>query len=142
MHPRRTVLALLLGAAIPLRLRADMANGDARLHKLFGQFIAPCCWQENLLVHHSPKADELRAEIKQQIAAGKTDQQIKTAFVSQYSLRVLSMPEGARAQWLSWTPVAIAAAGLAMVAVFIKRSVRPTPAATAPTALPDIPDFD
>ncbi len=123
MYTRSVWIALLLVCSWG-SLRANSANGDARLEALYKQFIAPCCWRENLLVHHSPKADELRAEIKRLVGEGKTDAEIKNSFVKEYSARVLSMPEGASGQLLSWTPVLAALAGLGVVLLVIKTSLR------------------
>jgi cytochrome c-type biogenesis protein CcmH/NrfF len=127
---------------LPLALAANPANGDPRKEKLFTMFIAPCCWRENLLAHHSPKADELRAEINKFIEQGRTDEQIRQTLITQYTTRILAVPDGEKGQWLSWTPPAAAAAGLAILAIFIKRSTRP-PAPATPTAnLPDLPDSE
>jgi cytochrome c-type biogenesis protein CcmH/NrfF len=133
---RRAVLTL------PLTLSANPANGDPRKENLFSMFIAPCCWRENLLAHHSPKADELRAEINKFIEQGRTDDQIRQSLIGQYTTRILAVPDGEKGQWLSWTPPAAAAAGLAALAIFIKRSIHP-PAPAPPIAnLPDLPDSD
>ena len=129
---RRTLLAalptLLLLLAVAPSLRADRANGDPRLEKLYGQFIAPCCWAENLLVHSAPIADQMRAEIKRMAAAGKTDEEIKAVYIERYTIRILSMPEGVRGQWLSWTPIAAIVAGLAATILAIRRFRQVPPA--------------
>ncbi len=145
MH-RRGVFLLPLFLAFRGNLRANPANGDPRKEKLFSMFIAPCCWRENLLVHHSPKADEMRAEIEKLVAAGRTDDEIKKSFVNQHSLRVLAMPEGARGQWLACAPIAAIGAGLGVVALFVSRSLHrsatPVPANTPAANLPDLPEGD
>ena len=140
---KRALHSLLLLFLAALILNANPANGDPRLEKLYAQFISPCCWKENLLAHHSPTADELRAEIKQHIAAGKTDDEIKEAFVAKYSMRILSLPEGVRGQWLAWTPIAAIAAGLCVLLLAIRRLRRqPMIEPALKTAnLPDV-DFD
>ena len=127
---------------LPLALAANPANGDPRKEKLFAMFIAPCCWRENLLAHHSPKADQLRAEINKFIEQGRTDEQIRQTLITQYTTRILAVPDGEKGQWLSWTPPAAAAAGLAILAIFIKRSIRPPAPASPQTNLPDLPDSD
>ena len=146
MH-RRGVFAFPIALAVSFAaqtLRANPANGDPRKEKLFSSFIAPCCWRENLLVHQSPKADELRAEIEKLVAAGKSDDDIRKTLVDQYSTRILALPEGVLGDWLSWTPIAATAFGLTAVALFIRRSIRLKPAqppGDAPTPL-DIEDFE
>lgn len=120
----RAVFALLLFFALhPAWLRADQAQGDPRLEKLYATFMAPCCWRESLLVHHSPMADELREEIREWVARGRSDEEIKLALTSRYSTRILSLPEGSRGAWLAWTPLAAGLAGLVFVVIFIRRSV-------------------
>ncbi|MEZ5404173.1 MAG: cytochrome c-type biogenesis protein CcmH [Bryobacteraceae bacterium] len=140
---RRGVSVLLFVLATAGSLWADLANGDPRKEVLFGSFISPCCWRENLLVHHSPKADELRAEIERRIAAGESDGDIKAALIRTYSTRILSLPEGTPRIWLSWGPVAAILLGLLSVGFFIRRSLvkGPRPEA-APASLPDVPDSE
>lgn len=140
MH-RRSAFALPLILAIRGNLCANPANGDPRKEKLFAMFIAPCCWRENLLVHHSPKADEMRAEIAKLIAGGRTDDEIKRIVVDQYSVRILATPEGAQGQWLSWTPVAAVCAGIGAVSLFLLRSLRVAASAPAGPAIGPLPDL-
>lgn len=141
MH-RRGVLLFPLAVTAAGPLRGDPANGDPRLTHLFSSFVAPCCWRENLLTRQSPKADELRADIRRRIAAGDSDNQIKVALLSQYSRRILATPDGPAGRWLTWTPVAVGVAGLAAIALVVHRlrraHHRPQPA----TALPLPPDSE
>jgi len=142
---RRSVLVvpLLLAAGPPAR--ASLANGDPRLEKLYPMFIAPCCWRENLMVHHSPKANELRAEIARLVAEGQSDDEIKAQFIAQYSTRILSLPEGSLGQWLQWTPRLLAVAGAGLLAWIIKLSLakhRQQPPAAPTGNLPDLPDSE
>jgi cytochrome c-type biogenesis protein CcmH len=119
--PRRSVLAW---PVLALPLAANPAQGDPRLEGLFQRFIAPCCWRENLLTHQSPIADELRARIRQLVAEGKSDREIQTVLTEQYTTRILALPEGAKGQWLHWTPVAAGFAGLSILGLIIQRSLR------------------
>lgn len=141
---RLTRRSLLFASAILSatgKALANAANGDPRLERLFAKFMAPCCWRENLLVHASPLADELRAEIRKQIAAGKSDEQIKSEFLSRYTSRILAMPEGVKATWLSWTPWILLMSGAGAVAAFISRSRKPT-AEPAFENLPELPESE
>jgi len=136
---RRRDLYLLLGTALPAL--ANLANDDPRLEKLYATYIAPCCWRENLMVHHSPKADELRASIAAAVKAGKSDEEIRAGLVGEYTIRIVALPEGAKGQWLWWTPVAAGAAGLAALAVALRRMKRKEPEPVPPD-LPDLPDTE
>lgn len=138
---RRSLLRVLPGILLISNARADLAESDPRLERLFGMFIAPCCWRENLRVHHSPAADDLRAEIRGYIAAGWTDERIKTHLVEAHTKRILAMPEGSQGQALSWTPWAFLAAGAALVGWWIQRSVRNRPQPSV-EAGPEVSDLD
>jgi len=142
---RRTVLSLPLLTVAANSLQADPAHGDPRLEKLFTTFMAPCCWRGNLLVHQSPKAQELREEIVKLISAGKSDEQIKAAYVQQYSTRILAMPEGTPGQMLSWAPALATGGGVAAVAWAMQRMRGTAPAPetlAAPATLPPLPEID
>jgi cytochrome c-type biogenesis protein CcmH len=107
-------------ALVPL-LRAGYGSGDPRLEKLYGEFIAPCCWSENLTVHNSQVAEQLRAQIAEMVRAGKSDDDIKAALVGAYGKRILALPEGGQRAWLFVTPVAAVALGLIFVCIVLFR---------------------
>ena len=141
MH-RRGVMFLFLLPATGGGLVADPANGDPRKEKLYSMFIAPCCWRENLMVHHSPKADELRAEITGLIKEGRTDGEIKQRMVEQYTGRILAQLEGAKGEWLSWMPVAAAMAGLGAIGVYLQRSMAARKRAVAAEVVAELPETE
>lgn len=101
---------------------AGYGADNPRLERLYGTFISPCCWRENLILHNSPIADELRAQIVAMIHVGRSDDEIKSAFIEKYNKRILALPEGSRRLWLFWTPVFAVAAGLMIVLLFLRRS--------------------
>lgn len=143
MHGR-ALISLLLMLTPGCVLFANPAEGDPRKEKLFSMFMAPCCWRGNLLAHDSPKSEELRAEIKALIAAGRTDEEIKRTFVDRYTTKILAIPEGAHGLWLWWTPIAALAAGLLAVGLYLRRSMKKRSEAELipATALPDVPDTE
>jgi cytochrome c-type biogenesis protein CcmH len=136
---RRRDLYLLLGTALPAA--ANLAHNDPRLEKLYSTYIAPCCWRENLMVHHSPKADELRASIAAAVKAGKTDDEIRASLIGEYTVRILALPAGAKGQWLWWTPVAATAVGFAALALALRKMKQKAPEAE-PTNLPELPETE
>ena len=135
--------ALTLVFALTAATPAAAAGGEseARIRKLFGTFLAPCCWSESLAVHRSPPADELRAQIRAWAAAGWTDDRIKAEMVKAYGRRILMDPDGQQGRVLSAIPWVALALGAGLVALAILRSVRRRPAAEAGAAA-DLPDED
>lgn len=121
MNARRLVLVPLL-VAIAQIASAGYGADNPRLEKLYATFISPCCWRENLTLHDSQIAQELRAQIVVMVQAGRSDDEIKSAFIQKYSKRILALPEGGERLWLFWTPLLAVATGLLMVSLFLRRS--------------------
>jgi cytochrome c-type biogenesis protein CcmH len=88
-----------------------------------------------LNIADSAQADRERAFIKQQIALGKTKDQVKQALVLQYGNGVLGVPEGNSFDAAAWlVPAAVVAALLAGLAVLVPRWRRRSRAASAAPA--------
>lgn len=121
MKTRRLVVFSLF-LTITQIASAGYGAGNPRLERLYATFISPCCWRQNLTVHNSQIADELRAQIAIMVQAGRSDDEIKAALIEKYSKRILALPEGTQRLWLFWTPEVAVAAGLTMISLFFKRS--------------------
>lgn len=83
------MLSLLSGPA------GDPAGASAReasARRLEAQLIAPCCWSQQVSVHSSGAAEAMRSEIRQMLAAGRSERQILDAYVGRYGTRVLAEP--------------------------------------------------
>ena len=102
-------------------LFASYGQGNPRLEKLYATFMSPCCWEQNLTAHDSQIARELRVRIEAMVSEGRSDEEIKAAFVQQYSKRILALPEGAERNWLFLTPWLAAGTGLAALLLFLRR---------------------
>jgi cytochrome c-type biogenesis protein CcmH/NrfF len=100
---------------------ARYGTENFRLESLYGTFISPCCWRENLTPHESSTAMELRAQIETMVRSGHSDADIKSALVAQYGKRVLALPEGNLRIWLFLTPLAAALIGFALITLLLKR---------------------
>lgn len=91
------------------------------------------------------KADEIKAEIKQKIAQGMTEQQIINAFVAEYGQTVLSAPPKSGFNLSVWMiPFLAFVVGGIVLFAFLKNQQRPsanqTP--TSPSKMPDQSDPD
>jgi hypothetical protein len=52
--------------------------------------MAPCFWQQNLTLHNSQIADELRAR------AGRWEDETKSSLIEKYGERILALPKAAK----------------------------------------------
>ncbi len=73
-------------------------------------------------MHYSPASDRMRAEIRELIAQGLSDQEIEAKFVAQYGKQILSAPTGEGFSGLSYLlPLLILIAGAGLVAGYYRQ---------------------
>lgn len=139
---RRALAAL--GAA--LCLAAVSPQDDARLRALFAEIRCVVCQNESIESSQAEIAADLRAVVREQVAAGRTDAEVRAYLVERYGEFVLFRPRfsaGNAALWL--TPFAIVLGGLAVVAARARRA-EPVPALSPEEAAElgagETPDLD
>ena len=104
--------------------------------------IVPCCWREQVSVHQSEAAEQVKEEIRAMLGAGLTRQQVLDRFVSAYGVRILAEPPDAGiGRVLHHAPWVVGLFGLVGLAFVIRhvtrREARATPEEEAPvTGLP------
>lgn len=121
MIPAALVLALSIS---PLVSGAELER-EARV--IDAMLIAPCCYSQQVSVHQSPAADEVRQDVRRRLAEGQTRDQIVDAYVAQYGKRVLAEPpaEGFDLM-LHVMPLALLLASVGLLLVIVRRfGVRP-----------------
>ena len=119
---RRPLLALLL-----LALLAAPAAGAAAvqprttLPAIEQQVMCVVC-RTPLAVANGPQADAERQQIRELIAAGKSEQQIRDALVAQYGERVLALPRDHGFNLAVYlVPIAAVVLALALLALTLPR---------------------
>ena len=108
----------------------------AEARRIEARFVSPCCWRENLAVHDSAVAKQLRSEIAQMVASGQTESQIVDEYVARYGERILREPRGARFQILTITPIAVFGIAFLFVIRFLLRVRRKNRSDAGGIALP------
>ena len=100
----------------PDRPLTDPAQ-EARARALFGDIRCVVCQHESIADSPAGIAADLRGLVREQIAAGKTDAQIKDDLIRRYGDYVLFRPPVRLGTWLLWFgPFALAAgAGVVLV---------------------------
>ncbi len=103
---------------------ADEVNAIAK------QLYCPVCENIPLDVCPTQACIQWRATIKEKLAAGWTEQQIKDYFVQQYGERVLAQPSTRGINILIWVlPPLGVLAGVALLIYYLRRMHRPATAA-------------
>ncbi len=104
-------------------------NSEDRLFAIAGQLKCVQCVGENVANSQAPIALEMRAEIRRQMVAGASDDEIFTYFADRYGSSVLLNPAGTGFAALIWViPVVAVSIGLLGVGMVLTRARRdPTP---------------
>ena len=126
------VIGVLAALAVQAREAAPLADDQAVEDRLVGiaqDLRCLVCQNESLAGSRAALAEDLRREIREQIRAGKTDQEILDYLVSRYGDFVRYKPPLKPTTWLLWLgPFVLLAAGLATLVVQLRRRGRAAPA--------------
>ena len=108
---------LLLGCALALG-----STLDENIWKLEERLLAPCCYKQTLQSHESPKASELRREIRERLGKGDTVDIIEADMVRRFGPEVRAIPRGFSLGWMGLWPFGFAM--LFGVTVLVRRARR------------------
>lgn len=126
---KRTLLTLLLIALVSSLALADTAqstSGDdpateKRLQALSKELRCLVCQNETLADSQAGLAEDLRREIREQIKAGKSDEEIISFLTQRYGQFILYRPQVTPATYLLWFgPFLLLAGGLFILFRYIR----------------------
>lgn len=126
--PRMPSAALAFAVLSALSAGAQPATDPVRerdARQLETMLIAPCCWSQQVSVHQSPAADEMKKDIRRRLGEGKTQQQILDAYVVEFGEQILAEPP-ARGfkRTLYVLPIVLLVASAIVLSVLVKRMSR------------------
>lgn len=141
-------MTVLLSMILALSLVPTQPGPDLEIEArtIDAMLIAPCCFRQQVSVHESPAADEVRLDVRARLAAGQTRQQILDAYVARYGKRILAQPPAAGFDLTLYVMpfvMLLASAGLvaAILRRFTKHQLSPTSGfQDAATLAPPSPD--
>jgi cytochrome c-type biogenesis protein CcmH len=129
MRALLAALAALLCVQIALAIDTAPAFDDPRMQeryeRLSRELRCLVCRSETIADSNAPLAHDLRRELRELMAAGKSDQEIITFMTDRYGDYVLYKPPLQPRTFLLWAaPVLLLAGGAAAAAVVIMRKSR------------------
>lgn len=88
------MIRALLFLTFALGLGASPARSDIeqQARALEARLIAPCCFTQQVSLHHSAAAEEVRVDVRRRLTMGETPEQILDAYLERYGKRVLAEP--------------------------------------------------
>ena len=113
---------------------------DNDVNRVAKQLYCPVCPNTPLDVCETKACGDWRAQIRDQLSEGWTDQQVKDYFVAQYGERVLAEPQRKGFTSLVWfLPAIVILVGLGVVYEVLKNWRKQKPVVVAKAA-PEIPE--
>lgn len=139
--------AALIGAALLAWSAAAVDTGPAfddpalqeRYERITRELRCLVCQSETIADSNAMLAADLRREVRELIAQGASDDEIRRFMTERYGDFVLYRPPFAPRTWLLWfAPALLLAGGIAVALVIVMRRARA--ARSDPAALEDMPD--
>ena len=119
---RALLVALLASGA--LAVGAQGAEGPPNAADLEAELVCPVC-ETTLDQSDAPVAQRMKLFIRERIAAGDTEQQIKDALVAEFGSGVLATPRKSGFGLVAWLlPLVALAAGVLTVVLLVRRWTR------------------
>ena len=117
------LLALVLALSVGTPQSGADLERDARA--IDEMLVAPCCFTQQVSVHQSSAAQEVKTDVRRRLAAGETRQQILDAYVAQYGKHVLAEPPATGFDLMLYVvpPLALIAS-FGLIALLIRRLSR------------------
>ena len=109
------ILGLLMwGASLDAQVTGEKSALQRELEQ---EIMAPCCYGGVVADHESQAAEQVKAQIAQLIAEGKTAEEIKDMFVAIYGEQILARPRARGFNLLAYIipPVLLLLGGLVVV---------------------------
>jgi cytochrome c-type biogenesis protein CcmH len=99
---------------------------ELRAKAIEEKIIAPCCWTQPVSQHYSEAASTIRKQIREMLAAGKSEEQILDYYVAEYGERILASPPARGFNILVYVlPWVSLVAGTAVLGLVLRRWLSP-----------------
>lgn len=122
--PRGLGVILVITIAL-IAAQAAAQDLDARAQAIAARLRCPVCQNESVADSPAELAAQMRALIREKLAASETEEQIVAYFVSKYGDWILLEPPRRGLLWLVWIAPAVALLGGALIVfTYLRRAVR------------------
>ncbi len=110
---------LLFSSMHPLTLQQGM-----EVKKVEESLFAPCCYTQSIAVHASPIAGQMRQEVTEMVAAGKSGTEIIAHYKTLYGEQILIVPDGKTGVLLFLLPLAVFLGASAILVLSVRKMLR------------------
>jgi cytochrome c-type biogenesis protein CcmH len=96
----------------------------AELNRLEDSLLAPCCYSQSIARHMSEEAEQMRHEVTEMVAAGRSESDILEHYKALYGERILIVPDRRTGMVLFSLPVVAFLACTGMLFRFLRRLLK------------------
>ena len=132
---------MLLGVALVLVISACVREEDLtpeqRAYALDRELMCPVCDGQTIDESHAQIAEDMKVIVREKIAAGESNQDIRDYFVDRYGEVVLASPEASGFNLIVWLMPVVIAGGGALAVVWVLKNMRRA-SATATGQAPNV----
>ena len=126
-------LLFWLAALGAMRLALAAGTLDAREAELAASLRCMVCQNQTLAESNAPLALDMRRQIREQLAQGRSEAQIRDYFEERYGAFVRYDPPFRPSTWLLWLgPFVLLVLGFVLLARIVRRRARAAPRALTP----------
>jgi cytochrome c-type biogenesis protein CcmH/NrfF len=128
-----SIAAMAVLVALALSWSSPALTPAQRTERLAAGLRCPDCQALSVAESRTRAADAIRAEIGEQVVAGRSDEEIRRHFVDRYGQWILLAPDDPLAWWL---PVGVVLAGIVVFVVWLLTGSRRLAVAARPGVPP------
>jgi cytochrome c-type biogenesis protein CcmH len=116
-------MTILLNILLAMTITGTAVDeNDIQAKRIEKNLIAPCCWNQPVAQHYSATALQIKQEVREMLAQGKTEPEIFDHYVSVYGERILASPRAEGFNLLVWVlPWLSLGLGALLLIFFLKR---------------------
>jgi cytochrome c-type biogenesis protein CcmH len=116
-----TIAAAVLLLSSAVRLTSQQTTEVKRLED---SLLAPCCYSQSISRHMSPEAEQMRHEVTEMVASGRSENEILEHYKAIYGERILIVPDGRTGKVLFSLPVVAFVVCSGMLFWFLRRMLK------------------
>ena len=133
------VLFLIASPALTIAGTVEEQAIDIRTREIAKTLRCTVCQSESVFESQAPLAQQMRGVIRERVAQGQSDEEIRCYFLSRYGDYILMEPRRTGLNWLIWAgPFLMLLVG----GLFLYRTLARWTAQTASAPLEDLPPLD
>ena len=110
---------------------------DQRAYSLDRELMCPVCDGQTIDQSHAQIAEDMKQIVREKIAEGESNQEIRDYFVARYGEVVLASPDASGFNLIVWVMPAVIAGGGALAVLWVLKNMRKRSAKLAAAGPPD-----